>query len=129
MLIYFVNQLFPLLILFDLLYHTLFGVQSACYVLHVLEQIPGHYTFGAYAYSLKFFNTFIVKMAFSLLLLCCWCYTSHLVEIASNYQLTRMVENFHVRANKVVGSHAGANIVGLKFLSAKKCLRTAFVVL
>ena len=40
-----------------------------------------------------------------------------------------MVENFHVRANKVVGSHAGAKIVGLKFLSAKKCLRTAFVVL
>ena len=87
------------------------------------------YTFGALAYPLKFFNTFIVKMAFSLLLLCCWCYTSHLVEIASNYQLTRMVENFDVRVNKVVGSHAGAKIVGLKFLSAKKCLRTAFVVL
>ena len=38
-----------------------------------------------------------------------------------------MVENFHVRANKVVGTHAGAKIVGLKFFSAKKCLRTAFV--
>ena len=67
------------------------------------------YTFGALAYPLKFFNPFIVKMAFSLLLLCCW--------------------NFHVRANKVVGSHAGAKIVSLKFLSAKKCLRTAVVVL
>ena len=87
------------------------------------------YTFGALAYPLKFFYPFIVKMAFSLLFLCCWCYTSHLVEIASNYQLTRMVENFHMRANKVVGTHAGAKIVGLKFFSAKKCLRTAFVAL
>ena len=78
------------------------------------------YTFGALAYPLKFFNTFIVKMAFSL---------AFAFEIASNYQLTRMVENFHVRANKVVGSHAGAKIVGLKFLSAKKCFRTAFVAL
>ena len=40
-----------------------------------------------------------------------------------------MVENFHVRANKAVGSYAGAKIVGLKFLSAKKSLRTAFFVL
>ena len=37
-----------------------------------------------------------------------------------------MVENFHVGAKKVVGSHTGAKIVGLKFFSAKKCLRTAF---
>ena len=40
-----------------------------------------------------------------------------------------MVENFHVRTNKVVGTHAGAKIVGLNFFSAKKCLRTAFVAL
>ena len=40
-----------------------------------------------------------------------------------------MVENFQMRANKVVGTHAGVKIVGLKFLSAKKCLRTAFVAL
>ena len=53
----------------------------------------------------------------------------HLVEIASNYQLKRMVENFHVRANKVVGIYAGAKIVGLKFFSAKMCLRTAFIAL
>ena len=53
----------------------------------------------------------------------------HLVEIASNYQLKRMVENFHVRANKVVGTYAGAKIVGLKFFSAKMCLRTAFIAL
>ena len=45
------------------------------------------------------------KMAFSFLLLCCWCYTSHLVEIASNCQLTRMAGKFHVRASKVVGTH------------------------
>ena len=32
-------------------------------------------------------------------------YTSHLVEIASNCQLTRMAGKFHVRANKVVGTH------------------------
>ena len=88
MLIYFVNQLF----------HYLFDLY-----------------FGALAYLLKFFNPFIVKMAFSLLLLYCWRYTSHLVEIASNYQLTRMAEKFHVRANKVVGTHAGAKIVCLKF--------------
>ena len=71
-------------------------------------------------------------MAFSLLLLCYWCYNSHLVEIASNYQLTRMAEKFHVRANKVVGTmlaHTGAKIVSLKFLYAKKCLRTAFIAL
>ena len=40
-----------------------------------------------------------------------------------------MVEDFYVHANKVVGSHAGAKIVGLKFFSAKKCLQTAFVAL
>ena len=87
------------------------------------------YTYGALASPLKFYNPFIVKMAVSLLLLCCWCYTSHLVEIASNYQLSRMAEKFHMRANKGVGTHAGAKIVCLKFFSAKKCLRTAFVAL
>ena len=75
-----------------------------------------------------FVDPFIVKIAF-----CFFAagaiYTSHLVEIASNYQLTRMAGKFRVRANKVVGTHAGAKIVGLKFLSAEKCLRTAFVAL
>ena len=87
------------------------------------------YTFGALAYPLKFFNPFIVKMALSLLLLCCWCYTSHLAEIASNYQLKHMAEKFHMRANKVVGTHAAAKIVCLKFFSVKKCRQTAFVAL
>ena len=87
------------------------------------------YTFGALAYPLKFFNPFIVKMAFSLLLICCWCYTSHLVEIASNCQLTLMAGKFYVGTNKVVGTNAGAKIVCLKFFSAKNCLRTAFVAL
>ena len=87
------------------------------------------YNFGALAYPLKFFYPFIVKMAFSLLLLCCRCYTSHLVEIASNYQLTGMAAKFHVRAKKVVVTHAGAKIVCLNFFSAKKCIRTAFVAL
>ena len=49
------------------------------------------------------------KMAFSFLLLCCWCYTSHLVQIVSNCQLTRIAGKFHVRANKVVGTHIVAN--------------------
>ena len=88
---------------------------------------------GALAYRLKFFNPFIVKMAFSLLLLCCWCYTIHLAEISSNYQLTRLAGKFltclEKSRSKVVGTHAGAKIVYLKFLSAKKCLQTVFVAL
>ena len=38
-----------------------------------------------------------------------------------------MAEKFDMRANKGVGTYAGAKIVCLKFFSAKKCLRTAFV--
>ena len=34
-----------------------------------------------------------------------------------------------MRANKVFGTHAGAKNCCLKFLTAKKCLRTAFVAL